>query len=130
MTPRCLKCGKNHTTAKCPITDRLKTLHCINCNEDGQSRPVTPEVSYANICSNKTQQQMASREETPEMSNKSSNEKTQDNAEPAFQFEKFATYINELQNLTSKFPEIFRALENMAKTNNDIEKLNTNLFLN
>ncbi|GFX50297.1 PRE_C2HC domain-containing protein [Trichonephila clavipes] len=153
MTPRCLKCGKNHTTAKCPITDRLKTLHCINCNEDGhmttsrqcprfpklkskkgetqtdknivnQSRPVTPEVSYANLCSNKTRQQMTPREETPEMSNKSFNEKTQDNAEPAFQFEKFATYINELQNLTSKFPEIFRALEDMAKTNNDIEKLN------
>ncbi|GFX37029.1 hypothetical protein TNCV_1175291 [Trichonephila clavipes] len=67
---------------------------------------------------------MAPREETPEMSNKSFNEKTQDNAELAFQFEKFATYINELQNLTSKFPEIFRALEDMAKTNNDIEKLN------
>ncbi|GFU53933.1 nucleic-acid-binding protein from transposon X-element [Trichonephila clavipes] len=153
MTPRCLKCGKNHTTATCPITERLKTLHCINCNEDGhmvtsrqcprfpklkskkeetrtdkniinQSRPVTPEVSYANICSNKTKQQMAPREETPEMSNKSSNDKTSDKAEPAFQFEKFATYINELQNLTSKFPEIFRALEDMAKTNNDIEKLN------
>ncbi|GFU48434.1 nucleic-acid-binding protein from transposon X-element [Trichonephila clavipes] len=132
MTPRCLKCGKNHTTATCPITERLKTLHCINCNEDGhmatsrqcsrfpklkskkeetrtdknivnQSRPVTPEVSYANICSNKTKQQMAPRGETPEMSNKSSNDKTSDKAEPAFQFEKFATYINELQNLTSKW---------------------------
>ncbi|GFT68017.1 uncharacterized protein TNCV_713731 [Trichonephila clavipes] len=132
MTPRCLKCGKNHTTTNCPITDRLKTLHCINCNEDGhmatsrqcprfpklkpkkgetqtnknivnQSRLVSPEISYANVCSNKTQQ-MAPREETPETSNKSSNEKTQDNAEPAFKFEKFATYINELQNLTSKFP--------------------------
>ncbi|GFX20060.1 PRE_C2HC domain-containing protein [Trichonephila clavipes] len=153
MTPRCLKCGKNHKTANCTITERLTTLHCINCNEDGhmatsrqcpkfpklkskkeeprtdknianQSRPVTPEVSYANICSNKTKQQMAPREETPEMSNKSSNDKTSDKAEPAFQFEKFATYINELQNLTSKFPEIFRALEDMAKTNNDIEKLN------
>ncbi|GFX66545.1 hypothetical protein TNCV_3496051 [Trichonephila clavipes] len=67
---------------------------------------------------------MAPREETPEMSNKSSNDKTPDKAEPAFQFEKFATYINEFQNLTSKFPEIFRALEDMAKTNNDIEKLN------
>ncbi|GFU55882.1 nucleic-acid-binding protein from transposon X-element [Trichonephila clavipes] len=106
MTPRCLKCGKNHTTAKCPITDRLKTLHCINCNEDGhmtasrqcprfpklkskkgetqtdknivnQSRPVTPEVSYANLWSNKTRQQMTPREETPEMSNKSFNEKNQ-----------------------------------------------------
>ncbi|GFW31075.1 nucleic-acid-binding protein from transposon X-element [Trichonephila clavipes] len=35
MTPRCLKCGENHITKNCPITDRLKTLHCINCNEDG-----------------------------------------------------------------------------------------------
>ncbi|GFY29819.1 hypothetical protein TNCV_1813931 [Trichonephila clavipes] len=67
---------------------------------------------------------MAPREETPETSNKSPNEKTQENAEPTFKFENFATYINELQNLTSKFPEIFRALEDMAKTNNDVEKLN------
>ncbi|GFV05002.1 hypothetical protein TNCV_1347501 [Trichonephila clavipes] len=28
-------------------------------NIANQSRPVTPEVSYANICSNKTKQQMA-----------------------------------------------------------------------
>ncbi|GFV51291.1 PRE_C2HC domain-containing protein [Trichonephila clavipes] len=104
MTPRCLKCGENHITKNCPITDRLKTLHCINCNEDGhmatsrqcpnfpkikqkkgetlasksninQSRLVTPEFSYANVCSNKTQQQMAPRGETPATTNKSSNEK-------------------------------------------------------
>ncbi|GFX64572.1 hypothetical protein TNCV_2688461 [Trichonephila clavipes] len=153
MTPRCLKCGDNHITKNCPITDHLKTLHCINCNEDGhmatsrqcpnfpkikpkkgetltskntinQTRIVTPEISYANVCSNKTQQQMAPREETPKTSNKSSNENTQDYAEPTFKFENFATYINELQNLTFKFPEIFRALEDMAKTNNDVEKLN------
>ncbi|GFS79326.1 uncharacterized protein TNCV_3650201 [Trichonephila clavipes] len=153
MTPRCLKCGENHITKNCPITDRLKTLHCINCNEDGhmatsrqcpnfpkikpkkgetpaskntinQSRIVTPEFSYANVCSNKTKQKMAPRGETPVKTNKSSNEKTQDNAEPTFKFENFATYITELQNLTSKFPEIFRALEDMAKTNNDVEKLN------
>ncbi|GFV21810.1 hypothetical protein TNCV_4524971 [Trichonephila clavipes] len=106
MTPRCLKCGDNHITKNCPITDRLKTLYCINCNEDGhmatsrqcpnfpkikpkkgetltskntinQTRIVTPEISYANVCSNKTQQQMAPREETPKTSDKSSNENTQ-----------------------------------------------------
>ncbi|GFV46169.1 uncharacterized protein TNCV_3420951 [Trichonephila clavipes] len=105
MTPRCLKCGDSHITKNCSITDRLKTLHCINCNEDGhlatsrqcpkfpkikpkkgetltsknpinQTRLVTPEVSYANVCSNKTRQQMALREETPKISNKSSNENT------------------------------------------------------
>ncbi|GFX52595.1 putative RNA-directed DNA polymerase from transposon X-element [Trichonephila clavipes] len=35
MTPRCLKCGESHRTQNCPATDRLKTLHCINCNADG-----------------------------------------------------------------------------------------------
>ncbi|GFW62917.1 hypothetical protein TNCV_4452661 [Trichonephila clavipes] len=143
MTPRCLKCGENHRTQNCPTTDRLKTLHCINCNADGHmatsrqcpkfpklkskkgetqlsknpinQRQVTPDVSYANVCSNKIEKQMAPREETPKSSNQSPNEKHQDNAEPNFKFENFATYINELHNLTSKFPEIFRALEDMSK---------------
>ncbi|GFX73589.1 nucleic-acid-binding protein from transposon X-element [Trichonephila clavipes] len=35
MTPRCLKCGGSHRTQDCHTTERLKTLHCINCNEDG-----------------------------------------------------------------------------------------------
>ncbi|GFW25866.1 hypothetical protein TNCV_3832621 [Trichonephila clavipes] len=115
------------TSRQCPKFPKLKSKKeepRTDKNITNQNRPVTTEVSYANICSNKTKQQMAPREETPEMSNKSTNDKTSDKAEPAFQFEKFATYINELQNLTSKFPEIFRALEDMAKTNNDIEKLN------
>ncbi|GFV15333.1 PRE_C2HC domain-containing protein [Trichonephila clavipes] len=113
MTPRCLKCGDSHRTQNCPTIDRLKTLHCINCNEDGHmatsrqctklkpkkgetlpsknpvnQRLVTPEISYANVCSNKTQQ-MAPREETPQTSNKSFNEKSKDNAEPNFKFENF-----------------------------------------
>ncbi|GFX63428.1 hypothetical protein TNCV_3620311 [Trichonephila clavipes] len=104
MTPRCFKCGDSHRTQNCPTIDRLKTLHCINCTEDGHmatsrqcpkfpklkqkkgetltnktpvnQRLVTPEISYANVCSNKTQQQMALREETPKTSNKKSfNEK-------------------------------------------------------
>ncbi|GFX69465.1 hypothetical protein TNCV_380341 [Trichonephila clavipes] len=152
MTPRWLKCGENHRTQNCHTTDRLKTLHCINCNADGHmatsrqcpkfpklkpkkgetlpsknpinQRHVAPEVSYANVCSNKTEKQMAPREETPKTSNQSPSEKYQNNAESNFKFENFATYINELHNLTSKFPEIFRALEDMSKTNNDIEKLN------
>ncbi|GFS81400.1 PRE_C2HC domain-containing protein [Trichonephila clavipes] len=130
MTPRCLKCGESHRTQNCPTTDRLKTLHCINCNKDGymatsrqcpkfpklklkkgetlpsktpiNQRHVTPEISYANVCSNKTEQQMAPREETPKTSNQRPNEKRQDNEAPNFKFENFATYINELQNLTSK----------------------------
>ncbi|GFU98685.1 hypothetical protein TNCV_1765091 [Trichonephila clavipes] len=154
MTHRCLKCGGSHRTQNCHTTDRLKTQHCINCNEDGHmatmdiwpvpkipkiktkkgrnstqqtpinQRHVTPEISYANVCSNKTKQQMAPREETPKTSNQSPNEKNQDNESPNFKFENFATYINELQNLTSKFPEFFRELEDMSKTNNNVEKLN------
>ncbi|GFW19574.1 nucleic-acid-binding protein from transposon X-element [Trichonephila clavipes] len=123
MTPRCLECGDSHKTQDCPTKDRLKTLHCINCNVDGHlassrqcprfpkqktmtkkeetpiskkplnQRQVRPDVSYANVCSNKIEKQMAPREETPKPSNQSPKEKHQDNEEPNFQFEKFATYI-------------------------------------
>ncbi|GFU55951.1 RNA-directed DNA polymerase from mobile element jockey [Trichonephila clavipes] len=44
--------------------------------------------------------------------------------EPNINFGNFATYIAELGNITSKFPEIFQALEDMSKTDNDIDKLN------
>ncbi|GFW61605.1 nucleic-acid-binding protein from transposon X-element [Trichonephila clavipes] len=145
MTPRCLKCEGSHKTHDCPKTERLQALRCINCNEDGhlassrqcprfprlklkqkseepktinQTRPVTAELSYAKVCSSKTEQQMTPRGETPETQNQTPNEKTpENNATPNFL--NFATYINELQNLTSKFPEIFQALEDMSKTNND-----------
>ncbi|GFS77529.1 nucleic-acid-binding protein from transposon X-element [Trichonephila clavipes] len=147
MTPRCLKCEGSHKTHDCPKTERLQALRCINCNENGrlassrqcprfprlklkqkseepktinQTRPVTAELSYAKVCSNETEQQMAPRGETQ---NQTPNEKTPENNNTP-NFLNFATYINELQNLTSKFPEIFQALEDMSKTNNDIEKLN------
>ncbi|GFU10204.1 nucleic-acid-binding protein from transposon X-element [Trichonephila clavipes] len=153
MAPRCLKCGQNHRTQSCPNIERLKTLHCINCNTDehmatsrqcpkfpkhepkkGENsttktpinhRPVTPVVSFASVCRNKTVNQMTPREEVPKTSNQKpiKKEKTPDNAETNFKFEKFATYINEIQNITSKFPEIFRALEYISKADNDIDKI-------
>ncbi|GFS76250.1 nucleic-acid-binding protein from transposon X-element [Trichonephila clavipes] len=140
MTPRCLKCEGSHKTHDCPKTERLQALRCINCNENGhlassrqcprfprlklkqkseepktinQTRPVTTELSYAKVCSNETEQQMAPRGETQ---NQTPNEKTPENNDTP-NFLNFATYINELQNLTSKFPEIFQALEDMSKTN-------------
>ncbi|GFT31530.1 uncharacterized protein TNCV_609271 [Trichonephila clavipes] len=149
MTPRCLKCEGNHKTHDCPQTERLQTLKCINCNETGHlassrqcprfpklklkkpeeaktinpTRPVTTELSYAKVCSNETEQQMAPRGETPETQKQTPHETTPEkNSTPNFL--NFATYIKELQNLTSKFPEIFQALEDMSKTTNDIEKLN------
>ncbi|GFY10686.1 nucleic-acid-binding protein from transposon X-element [Trichonephila clavipes] len=101
MTPRCLKCEGSHKTHDCPKTERLQTLKCINCNENGhlassrqcprfprlklkkseetktinQTRPVTTELSYAKVCSNETEQQMAPRGETPETQNQTPNEK-------------------------------------------------------
>ncbi|GFV54434.1 nucleic-acid-binding protein from transposon X-element [Trichonephila clavipes] len=144
MTPRCLKCEGNHKTHECPKTERLQTLKCINCNETGHlassrqcprfpklklkkpeeakaiepTRPVTKELSYAKVCSNKTEQQMAPRGETPETQKQTPHETTPEN-NPTPNFLNFATYIKELQNLTSKFPEIFQALEDMSKTSND-----------
>ncbi|GFW02173.1 hypothetical protein TNCV_4144391 [Trichonephila clavipes] len=136
MTPRCLKCEGSHRTQDCHTTERLKTLHCINCNEDGHmassrqcpkfpklklkqnkeetqinktvnpTRLVTTEISYFNVCSNKTKQQMAPREETPKTSNQTPNEKQQDNEAPKI-FLNFATYINELQNLDFQVPGNF-----------------------
>ncbi|GFV29545.1 hypothetical protein TNCV_4489991 [Trichonephila clavipes] len=38
-------------------------------------RPVTPDVSFANVCSNKFENQMAPREEAPKISNQSPIEK-------------------------------------------------------
>ncbi|GFT04054.1 nucleic-acid-binding protein from transposon X-element [Trichonephila clavipes] len=146
MAPRC---GQNHRTQSCTKTDRPPS-HRISCNADGHMatsrqcskfpkqkpkkgenpnnntninhRPVTTNVSFASVCSKGTKNQMAPREETPQTSNQIPNEKEKnpDNAESNFKFEKFAIYINELQNITSKFPEIFRALEDMSKTNNDV----------
>ncbi|GFW55116.1 hypothetical protein TNCV_262141 [Trichonephila clavipes] len=83
------------------------------------------------VCSNETEQQMAPREETQKQTphettpenNQTPHETTPEN-NPTPNFLNFATYIKELQNLTSKFPEIFQALEDMSKTTNDIEKLN------
>ncbi|GFW69738.1 nucleic-acid-binding protein from transposon X-element [Trichonephila clavipes] len=31
LNPRCLKCGEGHITRECPITERLETAYCINC---------------------------------------------------------------------------------------------------
>ncbi|GFS85301.1 hypothetical protein TNCV_75521 [Trichonephila clavipes] len=67
-------------------------------------------------------QKQTPHETTPE-NNQTPHETTPKN-NPTPNFLNFATYIKELQNLTSKFPEIFQALEDMAKTTNDIEKLN------
>ncbi|GFV41391.1 hypothetical protein TNCV_1302511 [Trichonephila clavipes] len=72
-------------------------------------RPVTPDVRFANVCSNKIENQMALREEAPKTSNQSPIEKGKnpDNAESYFKFEKFATYINELQNNYIQVPRNF-----------------------
>ncbi|GFX89952.1 nucleic-acid-binding protein from transposon X-element [Trichonephila clavipes] len=120
MTPRCLKCEGSHKTHDCPKTERLQALRCINCNEDGhlassrqcprfprlklkqkseepktinQTRPVTAELSYAKVCSNKTEQQMALRGETPKTQNQTPNEKTPENNETP-NFLNFATSTN------------------------------------
>ncbi|GFU70794.1 nucleic-acid-binding protein from transposon X-element [Trichonephila clavipes] len=37
MKPRCLKCGKEHTTKECDITSRLENPYCINCLQYGHS---------------------------------------------------------------------------------------------
>ncbi|GFW12151.1 hypothetical protein TNCV_2277681 [Trichonephila clavipes] len=94
---------------------KVKTKIGRTQNHKSNQTSVTAELSYAKVCRNKTEQQMAPRGETPETQNQTPNEKTpENNATPNFL--NFATYINELQNLTSKFPEIFQALEDMSKT--------------
>ncbi|GFV11673.1 nucleic-acid-binding protein from transposon X-element [Trichonephila clavipes] len=35
MTPRCLKCGKDHRTGDCSIKEKLEKPRCINCNQEG-----------------------------------------------------------------------------------------------
>ncbi|GFW10158.1 uncharacterized protein TNCV_2569421 [Trichonephila clavipes] len=37
MKPRCLKCGKEHTTKECDINSRLENPYCINCLQYGHS---------------------------------------------------------------------------------------------
>ncbi|GFR21177.1 hypothetical protein TNCT_552811 [Trichonephila clavata] len=152
MSPRCIKCGENHRTSDCPQKERSKVPHC---NEDGHIashrkctkfpktrkldsqvktknnplptniRPVTTNISFASVCSNKTNNQMALREEiaTPPIKKPSEKERTPPSIDTNINFGNFATYIAEIQNLINKFPEIFLAFEEMSKTNNDNEKL-------
>ncbi|GFW72686.1 CCHC-type domain-containing protein [Trichonephila clavipes] len=35
LNPSCLKCGEGHITRECPITERLETAYCINCEMYG-----------------------------------------------------------------------------------------------
>ncbi|GFV74749.1 PRE_C2HC domain-containing protein [Trichonephila clavipes] len=35
LNPRCIKCGEGHITRECPITERLETAYCINCEMYG-----------------------------------------------------------------------------------------------
>ncbi|GFU64606.1 uncharacterized protein TNCV_849771 [Trichonephila clavipes] len=37
IKPRCLKCGKNHTTRNCLIKERQENPFCINCQNYGHS---------------------------------------------------------------------------------------------
>ncbi|GFU61937.1 uncharacterized protein TNCV_4022241 [Trichonephila clavipes] len=37
IKPRCLKCGKEHTTKECDINSRLENPFCINCQQYGHS---------------------------------------------------------------------------------------------
>ncbi|GFS82430.1 nucleic-acid-binding protein from transposon X-element [Trichonephila clavipes] len=167
MTPRCLKCGKDHRTGDCSIKEKLEKPRCINCNQEGHvaslrsctafpkikpkkgeaqnniskpkitqkkiipaTRPVEANVSFANVCSGKTSQQMATPEETTALKRQESprlttqSEGASPTSENNVDFGSFAMYIAELQNITVKFPEIFQALEDMSKETNDINKLN------
>ncbi|GFT19653.1 uncharacterized protein TNCV_2535171 [Trichonephila clavipes] len=62
-------------------------------NHKSNQTSVTTELSYAKVCSNETEQQMAPRGETQ---NQTTNEKTPENNNTP-NFLNFATYINELQ---------------------------------
>ncbi|GFV22399.1 nucleic-acid-binding protein from transposon X-element [Trichonephila clavipes] len=162
MTPRCLKCGKDHRTGDCSIKEKIEKPRCINCNQEGHvaslrsctafpkikpkkgeaqnnisqkkiipaTRPVKANVSFASVCSGKTNQQMATPEETTALKHQESPRLTtqSEGASPSndnnVDFGSFAMYIAELQNITVKFPEIFQALEDMSKEPNDINKLN------
>ncbi|GFU21961.1 nucleic-acid-binding protein from transposon X-element [Trichonephila clavipes] len=166
MTPRCLKCGKDHRTEDCTIAGKIEKPRCINCNQEGHvaslrscmafpkikpkkgeaqnndkpknaqkkiipaPRPVEANVSFANVCSGKINQQMETpgeitalkSQESPRLTTQS--EGASPTNETNVDFGSFAMYIAELQNITAKFPEIFQALEDMSKETNDINKLN------
>ncbi|GFU75623.1 PRE_C2HC domain-containing protein [Trichonephila clavipes] len=139
MTPRCLKCEGSHKTHDCPKTERLQALRCINCNEDGhlassrqcprfprlklkqkseepktmnQTRPVTAELSYAKVCSNKTEQQRAPRG-NPQ--NQTPNGKTPENNETPnfFKFRNIHQRTTKLDfQVPGNFPGTGRHVEN------------------
>ncbi|GFY05828.1 hypothetical protein TNCV_4404951 [Trichonephila clavipes] len=48
---------------------QIKTQKSEEAKTINQTRPVTTELSYAKVCSNETEQQMAPRGETPETQN-------------------------------------------------------------
>ncbi|GFT30786.1 hypothetical protein TNCV_759591 [Trichonephila clavipes] len=94
------------------------------------TRPVEANISFANVCSGKVNQQMATpgeitalkSQESPRLTTQS--EGASPTNESNVNFGSFAIYIAELQNITAKFPDIFQALEDMSKETNDINKLN------
>ncbi|GFY04923.1 nucleic-acid-binding protein from transposon X-element [Trichonephila clavipes] len=46
MKPRCLKCGKEHTTKECEINSRLENPYCINCHQYGHSACYTKCLNF------------------------------------------------------------------------------------
>ncbi|GFY23240.1 nucleic-acid-binding protein from transposon X-element [Trichonephila clavipes] len=142
--PRCISCNqKGHVASlrSCTAFPKIKpkkgeSPQNNNKNKTSNNkiipatRTVEANVSFANVCSGKINQQMATPGETTAFKDQESSRLTTQSEgaspsnDPGVNFGNFAMYIAELQNITSKFPDIFQALEDMSKTTNDINKLN------
>ncbi|GFW54571.1 nucleic-acid-binding protein from transposon X-element [Trichonephila clavipes] len=138
--PICINCNEEGHVASlsCPAFPKIKPKkgEPIPSNSKNKintlpkTRPVEANISFASVCSGKIKQRMAPQGITASHDQESHRPTTQSEGDsptqndPNINFGNFATYIAELGNITSKFPEIFQALEDMSKTDNDIDKLN------
>ncbi|GFQ94690.1 hypothetical protein TNCT_597751 [Trichonephila clavata] len=141
--PHCINCDKDGHVASlrsCTSFPKIKPKKGEQQNPPNENKSINQEkrpptkqvqanVSYANICVGENNQQTAPRGITQTHNQESPRSITQNEGEepstpkPKINFGSFATYITELQNITTKFPEIFQALEDMGKTTNDVDKL-------
>ncbi|GFQ63792.1 hypothetical protein TNCT_215131 [Trichonephila clavata] len=123
--PHCINCNENGHIASHRKCNKFPKPRKIDkqTNETKytpippNTRTVTADVSYASVCRNEPNNQMAPREEIAASSAKSFNEKERISlpSDSNMNFGNFAVYIAELQNITSKFPEIFQALRRCQK---------------
>ncbi|GFW10003.1 uncharacterized protein TNCV_4207681 [Trichonephila clavipes] len=149
MKPRCLKCGKEHTTKNCHIKERIANPFCINCQDFGHlvcytKCPKFPQpkkgtaftdpikkkkfvskwtkegISFANVVSGEIPSQTP-----PENNNYKKEDSTREFLNQDNNISDLAQvleFFNIISNLVKKNPKILDLLSKFKNSNSDEEK--------